>query len=301
MSFESVLTCAIMARDVYDTVSFPGWRPAVAPVKAPDGGFYGEALTNGRDGVIVVIRGTADGTDAIDDMSMIPHISASHAEHAIQKLIIEYCKGYPRHYASKGGTYVVSLVKAIFEIKNNTSMASWANKIPEDQTKFALVLAQRAYAYCQQNRQKLLCFTGHSLGGALAQFLSEQTGPGGTAKIPVPVPCIAFNSPCMGTISGMRKGFGGRILSVNARLDPLSLATNLAGNATHSGEKDYVLVETLAAPAPPQISDPPGMLEKKDFAKWIGVAAKCYHSMDNLTMALMKQHPGKLLVSSLHR
>lgn len=180
-------------------------------------------------------------------------------------------------------------------------MESWANRIPEDQTKFAVSLAQRAYDFCLRDKQKLLCFTGHSLGGALAQFLSEQTGTGGDTRIPVPVPCVAFNSPCMGSMSGMRRGYGGRIFSVNARLDPLSLATKLAGNATHSHEKDYVSVETVAAPTPPAISDPPGILEKKDFALWIKDAARCYHSMENLCNALMSQYPGKLLISALHR
>lgn len=299
MAYESILTTAIFARDIYsDNLDFPGWKRAVAPVAAPDGGFYGEAFTNGKDAVICAIRGTADLTDGLDDLSMFPHITGNQAEHAMQKLIIEYCRGFPKHYATKGGQIPILLTKKVAEIKANTRMSTWANKVPEDQAKFGIVLAQRAYQYCVENKQRIICFTGHSLGGALAQFLAEHTGEGGRIGIKPKVPAVAFNAPCMGSLGGMRRGYGGPILSVNSRLDPLSLATKLVGNATHSSEKFYVLVETKPPLPPPQVSDPPSIRQRTDFAEWFLGAALEYHGMANLVNALMSRYPGKELLSS---
>ncbi len=286
-----------MARDVYnDSINFPGWRRAVQPVAGPDGGFYGEALTNDKDAVIVAVRGTADFTDAIDDLSMAPHLDGAGAEAAMKELVAAYCTNFPAHYKD-AAQVPVHIAKRIFHAKSSNFMAPWANRVPEDQARFARVLALRAYQFCQEKRYKLLCFAGHSLGGAMSQYLSEQTGPGGVLNIPKKIPAISFNGPNMGTISGMRPGHGD-ILCVNSTLDPLSLATKLAGNRDHS-TKGYIMVNTLRPTPPPQVSNPPENAEIGQFTTWFLGACRRYHGMVELCNALMNEDPGNRLLSSI--
>lgn len=300
MAYETILTCAMLAQHVYSNLPTIGDWERKAMVDDQQEGFYGAGFfnTHDKDGVIVAVRGTNSQQDGIDDLSMVPGISGNKADHAMRKLIVEYCKGSPAHAVIQHANDAAGITSLIFDVKGSSRMKDWGNRIPEAQAKHACSLAQRVYRFCQENNVKIKCFTGHSLGGALAQYLSEQTG-GGATQIPEKIPAVAFNSPNMGTIAGMRKGNGGGILCVNSRLDPLSLATQLAGNESHAKNEDYyILVNTLAATPAPKVSNPLTYQERANFFKWLGDAALCYHGMSNLYTALCTKYPGSKLLSS---
>lgn len=286
----TILACALLANDVYGVKNgAPGWQRE-AQLNASDDGFFGAAYSNG-DNMIVAIRGTQEGRDVMDDANMVPVISADMAEVAMRNWVMEYCRGTP---AMSAGRNLEFLAKLVFS-KIGKVAKKWGNRIPPYQARLGYTFAKQAYRVCKLKNLKLRCFTGHSLGGALAQYLSEQTGDGGLTEIPKKIPAVAFNAPNMGTIDGMRKGSGGGILCVNSRLDPLSLSTKLAGNESHAvNEKYYIPVETWAMDPPPKLPDPPTPKEQGEFNSWFLKAAGRYHSMDNLYLALMSKYPGNM-------
>lgn len=293
----TILACALFANDVYsNTNKAPGWT-RVAQSSAADNGFFGAAYGyNGS--VIVALRGTQEMQDVVDDLNMIPGIDGTVAERVMRKMAIEYCKGTPAQLTAVQN--IGAFGKFLFTRAGvRKGVEKWGNRIPPNQARNACTFAKQVNSLCKTKGLKIRCFTGHSLGGALAQYLSEQTGDGGLTEIKEKIPAVAFNSPSMGTISGMRKGMGGGILCVNARLDPLSLATKLAGNDTHaSDENHYIHVETWKMDAPPQIPAQPTAKEQGAFNAWFLKAAGRYHSMDNLYLALCSNYPGNERLSS---
>jgi hypothetical protein len=292
MSYDpTILACALLANDVYaNTGKAPGFT-RIHQYAATDDGFFGAAYQWGET-VVVSLRGTQEMQDAIDDLNMIPGINGNAADLAMQKLVIEYCKGTRVEMAAIQNTG--AFAKYLFSRAGvQKGVEKWGNRIPPNQARNAYTFAKQVKNLCQKEKLNIRCFTGHSLGGALAQYLSEQTGDGGLTTIEKNVPAVAFNSPSMGTIAGMRKGMGGGILCVNSRLDPLSLATKLAGNESHAKGPDYYIrVETWMMDPPPPMSPTPTPNEQGAFNGWFVKAAGRYHSMDNLYMALMSKFPG---------
>lgn len=254
-------------------------------------GFYGATYVSGED-MVVAYRGTANWTDAVDDACMVPVKTAEQARMFGWRFMIHYT-----HRPDWTADAMGKVFETIFRLPaTQCALRQYANQIPPDHAEKAIRIANLAQKYAQKNasgvKYKLRCFVGHSLGGALAQYASEQTGAGGQIDGGVPIPGVSFNGPCMGNIVGMRRGFGGGIVAVHNELDPLSLATNIAGNASHAGREglnEFSLKVNpnydVPPPSPPPfpireiVSTPVAMVP---ILKWLGGAAGFYHDMDTV-------------------
>jgi alpha-beta hydrolase superfamily lysophospholipase len=171
----------------------------------------------------------------------------------------------------------------------------YANQVPTTQLSQAL-------AYFDRCPRAPNFVTGHSLGGALAQLVSQQRG----------VPAIAFNSPFMGDLSGVVLTSSQLIVQINARGDPLSLATAAAGNLPHGR---VITLDTAPFHPGPRLADAPPwwvaavspaaaafIVERDQFQyhrellSYLGEAMLHYHSMENLmkTIRLLRRFTTQL-------
>jgi hypothetical protein len=297
----TIQDCAGLANLVYNKPDHPtlGWTQFGPTYGDPRTGFngadtfqgfYGATYVRGED-MVVAYRGTANWTDAVDDACMVPVKTPEQARMFGWRFMLHYTQR-PDWTAEVMG----NVFETIFKLPaTQCALRQYANQIPPDHAQKAILIANLAQKYAQKNasgiKYNLRCFVGHSLGGALAQYASEQTGVGGQIEGGVPIPGVSFNGPCMGNIAGMRRGFGGGIVAVHNELDPLSLATNIAGNASHAGREglnEFTLKVTpkYDVPPPPAPSFPLRQALPKvamvPILKWLGGAAGFYHDMDTV-------------------
>jgi hypothetical protein len=194
----------------------------------------------------------------------------------------------------------------IFSSPGNMAINEWADRIPQGHSERAASLVIHAYMYTQAHKDRnihLRAVTGHSLGGALAQWVCEQTGPGGRINIKqgndssMSLPGLSFNGPFMGDLQGMRLGAGGELVCVNNIRDPLSKLTKLAGAKDHATHKSVEIDAGLFKAPPPSpyennwttlYSDvKSNFTTYKDVAfAWYGAAALYYHGIDTLVAYL---------------
>lgn len=259
-------------------------------------GFYGAAYEFDNE-VIIAIRGTSDFKDAWHDSYMAPYIPKDRAYGAMRKLVAEYCTANPNpHDLFKTDKNFEDLIaKQVAEMFEGLKAGGIAkNKVPPEQIKPALLLTRRVVNYCIANNKKILCFVGHSLGGAMAQYLSEQTGENTMYKRKIGA--VAFNSPYMGSMEGMKPGKGGGILYVNAKLDPLSFLTREVGNVSHAFTKTSPNEYKLAYAS--SVEPYPGSLDYPKFSGWLLKCMGYYHGMDNLIELLVSRRVGQLNVKN---
>ena len=228
VAVPSIHDCAILAQDVYDRTGNAQAMDARWVRRDPQNwgnGFAGGTYSKGAD-VVISLRGTEtdDSRDLISDAMMVPLARPGAARATLDHLLHNYHVSGPNLLASA----VPPLVEALMQ--NGTMrdlIRTSANQVPGEQV-------QRALQYFDRCSPRPTMVTGHSLGGALAQVVSQQRN----------VPCVAFNSPHMGDLGASAGADGGRVegmipmtsqtlLQVNANLDPLSVATAAVGNLTH--------------------------------------------------------------------
>jgi hypothetical protein len=231
--------------------------------------------------VVVAYRGTADLKDILDDAMMSPVKSGAGAAEFGRKLILSYLG----ERAGWTPDALSEVLRSVYSRRATQSiLQKYANQIPQDHGNPALSLALNARDYASKNKYRLRCFVGHSLGGALAQFVSEQTGSNGRAGMG-PLPGVSFNGPCMGNIAGMRRREGGGIVFAHHFLDPLSRATNLAGNGFH-GKEHEIACPAYPGGIPPEApqNQTPEQTGKalKALMAWMGEAFLYFHSMDTV-------------------
>lgn len=294
----TIWDCAAMANDVYKNEGNPAWK-RIMQKSAGDNGFFGAAYKQG-DNVVIGVRGTQEAQDVLDDLFMAPNIPGDRAGAALKKLVDDYVKGHS--FAKGGGDSLGFLANWIFSrVGVQHATKKWGNQIPPTQAMIARSFSMQVYNYCKANKLRLRCFVGHSLGGALAQYLSEQTGVGGALDIQEGIPAVAFNSPNMGKIQGMSKNAGGGILIVNARLDPLSFLTREVGNESHAASPKHewrnIDIGTFEPPPRYMPNEQHTTEEYQKFRNWLLRAMKFYHSIDNMQDYLSKEEPGHLTVS----
>jgi hypothetical protein len=286
----SIRELAWLSAQVYFDSSAPnGWRRIASDGAGNEqGGFYGAAYQKAGY-VVVAFRGTSDRSDAWHDSFMAPNIEPAQAKGAMLGLMDAY--GVP-----KGHSGAMNAAQAMHNV---FSQARFGNVVPLYQTLPARQFVRRVREICATEKLILRCFTGHSLGGAIAQYAAENTGTGGACQIPVCIPAVAFNSPNMGSMRNMRKGNGGGIVIVNARLDPLSLATRLAGNCSHatSSRHEFSLDTEPYGVKPPSLPSTPTQDQFVSFLSWLGAAAGHYHSITGLARFLERNDPGGMMLS----
>jgi hypothetical protein len=230
----SIQDCAGLALDVYDragnsTAASAGWTRI-------DGqnwrnGFAAGQYQQGSE-LVVAFRGTDtdDADDLLSDAMMVPILTTGAAQHAVQSIFREAGVHDPNMIT----LLAPRLVEAFVSIPAiQLTIRAAANRVPETQLRDAL-------AYFDGCTPRPRFVTGHSLGGGLAQLVSHERS----------VPAVAFNSPFMGTLRGAIQASSQSLLMVNARGDPLSVATRAAGNFPHGRE----IVLTVDGPpsSPPQ-------------------------------------------------
>lgn len=247
----TIQDCANLALASYTDFSNPnGWTQISHQGFGDDAeGFFGAAYRRNKD-IIVAFRGTSDLQDIIDDAGMAPFKTPAEA----RTFGVEFMRKYTttNELATQNIAKAVELAwKAkILERGKWLLFGERLNTLPSSQMteldKFLFRLGDEVLGYGFRIR----AFVGHSLGGALAQAASENysQGPFRIKDITgerhvfkrISIPAVGFNSPYMGTISGMQKGHGPGILCVNTKHDPLSIATQLAGNASHAAFTETV-------------------------------------------------------------
>ena len=281
--------CATLAFDVYDrtgnqTAQTAGWTRV-------DGQNWGPGFAAGhyrkQSDVVVAFRGTDtdDSRDILSDAAMVPLLRRGAAQDALQALA--------RQYNLEDQTTIARVAGRIIDVIAQTEPVSdaierYANQVPTDQFRQAL-------AYFDGIRPRPQFVTGHSLGGALAQLVSQQRS----------VTALAFNSPSMGTIQGAVPATSMLIAQVNARGDPLSLATQSVGNLPHGR---VLTIDIQPYSAPPQfrrrqlgwmdlMMPVPAMLQRewsahtehyREIVSYLGGAMLHHHSMKNLLIALIR-------------
>lgn len=227
----SALDCAYLADDVYNRANNNlaqerGWLRVDAQNWLH--GFAAGIYERGGERV-VAFRGTDtdDADDILSDARMVPVATVQQITRVVPTILHEYGVG-DRTELVIGGT-LLSEVLASYRARMATAVL--ANQAPPIQT-------HQAQSYLRQVSPQPVYLTGHSLGGALAKVISLNTG----------IPCIAFNSPYMGTLRGVVPMSSEGITSINARLDPLSLSTRAVGNLPHGRD---IVVDTPACPRRP--------------------------------------------------
>lgn len=209
-SAQSVFTmveAASLAEKVYKFESPSGWKRVGDP-KIGSWGF-GAALYKKGDITVVAYVGTNDAADGVVDAFMLPQLRLGAGVEALRKLFKRYCV---TDLSVRAAMAVLGLV---IESYSSSGVARvFFNSVPPQQTRQALAFYKK---------HKADYVVGHSLGGALAKVVSQECS----------VPCIAFNSPCMGQMRGFTPQATDLITSVNAHLDPLSFLTREVGNQSH--------------------------------------------------------------------
>jgi len=216
----SALDCAVLAEDVYNRVDnnlaqSHGWRRLDGQNWA-DGFAAGVYEKNNQR--VVAFRGTDDFADAISDARMVPSASLARVASVTPRVLNEY--GLSDRVELVVGAVMLSQI--LNHRYTRRAIRVLANQTPPEQTRLAT-------AYRRSISPGPDFVTGHSLGGALAKTISLREG----------IPCVAFNSPFMGDLRGVPPVSSEQVTSINARLDPLSLATGQVGNLSH-GRNIYV-------------------------------------------------------------
>lgn len=210
----SAVDCAVLSEDVYNRennqlANSHDWQRLDA--QNWQGGFA--AGTYERRGQrVIAFRGTDDVDDALSDARMIPNASPERVASVTPMVLSEY--GLSDRTELQVGAVLLSHL--LTRPSMRSVIALFANQTPPEQTRQAL-------DYVRRQTSSPVFFTGHSLGGALAKVLSLRLG----------INCVAFNSPFMGDLRGVAPMSSELITSINARSDPLSLATRQVGNLAH--------------------------------------------------------------------
>ncbi len=262
------------------------WTPIdevkVAAAGGQAQGFFGQAYKRGEN-VVIAVRGTDNLTDVMADLHMVPNGLSGERANEVIRNILAIWEGRD---SSPGSQALSAAAERVFNTQGaQEGTKTYCNQIPTTHAGKAMQLAHLADAYAQKNGLTLRAVTGHSLGGGLAQFISEQTGAGGKLSDIRPIAGAAFNSVVMGKIAGMRPYGGGGIVVVNTRLDPLHLAMQYAGNKSHAWgpTRQFDLdLPRFGAKPPNEKLYPTDESYYKLFKQWFAVAAVYYHSMLNL-------------------
>jgi hypothetical protein len=243
----SIRDCAELSQDVYDRTgntqaSAVGWSRR-DPINWGQG--FAAGTYDKRGETVIAFRGTEtdDGDDLISDAMMVPLTHPGDAMVTLQTLL--------RHYNVSNTGVIANIAPQLLENLFQSPAAkigvyALANTAPREQL-------QKALAYFDRAKPRPAFVTGHSLGGALAQLVSQQRD----------VPCVAFNSPHMGDLQGVVPMTSMLIVQVNANGDPLSLATRAAGNLTHGR---VITVNIPPFHAPPQY-------EPQNLPRWATLVA----------------------------
>jgi hypothetical protein len=198
LSSEPQLTiydCAALSENCYKPSNVGGWTliSRLSDIKDQSTGFAASLYVRGKDAVLAY-RGTSNmPEDLITDLRMVPSREGS----ALERLLTVMAAVW----AGRIDTPMTDVSQALasgynfFEIKS--VVEKHANSAPKEQGGAAMRRLQGCLAYAADNGLKLRCVTGHSLGGALAQFASEQTGSG---EFPQAIPGVSFNGPFMGDL-----------------------------------------------------------------------------------------------------
>jgi len=223
----SFFECACLAEDVYhrennDLASAIGWTRVDA--QNWQNGFAA-GLYRKNNTTVVSFRGTDtdDIDDILADLRMIPLSELDLTEELPQALLHAY--GVDAQEMQVGG-YIVGQIATSAATRRR--IRAHANQVPREQV-------QQALQYFLSIEPRPAVLVGHSLGGALAKIVSLEHN----------IRAIAFNSPFMGDLQGVRPISSLYISSINARLDPLSMATDLVGNLAHG---QTILVDTAPYP-----------------------------------------------------
>jgi hypothetical protein len=278
----SLNDCAVLADDVYRDGRNPagrhGWK--LVDLQSWDKGFAaGTYERNGK--TVVAFRGTDDSEDIfVANVQMIPLVDKGKAEEVV-KVVLE-------KYGSSDDALLNGSVSKVLEYllqhpKIRESIRQGANRVPSKQGRLVL-------SYFKSRRVKPSFVVGHSLGGALAKYVAHETSSHG----------VAFNSPMMGDLAGMRPLSLPTLLNVNTVGDPLSFATEVAGNLSHGN--------TISIAIPPKVIRTsakfttwqkvliPDIVEmalwardQKRLIEDVAQLALYYHSMKNLSDAISRQ------------
>ncbi|HSH09954.1 MAG TPA: hypothetical protein VK995_06170 [Oceanipulchritudo sp.] len=233
----TALDCAILSEDVYNRennqlAASAGWLRVDAQNWGE--GFAGGTYVKGNS-VVVAFRGTEtdDMQDIIADAHMVPSAPPDRILQVIPSLLREYDLSDSVELQLGG----ILLGGILVDWRSRALVGTYANQVPPEQTSLATTYVQSRFPRPQY-------VTGHSLGGALAKAISLQMN----------IPGVAFNSPFMGDLRGIPPISSSILKSINTRGDPLSLATEAAGNLSH-GETILVDIPRFREPAParPQI------------------------------------------------
>jgi hypothetical protein len=235
--------CAVLSEDVYnqeDNSLAEGHGWARLDGQGWGSGFAAGTYLKGRDRV-VAFRGTDDFADVLSDARMVPDASVDRIEAVTPALLDQYGLS-DREELVIGGSLLTQLLTTG---DARRVIRTYANQVPPEQTR-------QAEAYLDNLAQPPTYFTGHSLGGALAKIMTVRRG----------IPCVALNSPYMGDLRGMTPVSSAGILSIRARSDPLSVATENAGNLPHGR---VIIVDT-----PDYANPPPRRPEVQSYTRPTG-------------------------------
>lgn len=287
-SAPTVLECAELSADVYYASGSVGKWTRFGNHTFSDDGFYGASYREtGTANVIVAVRGTQESQDAKDDAYMAPIITGTRAEHAMMKMVTRYLRGRRSPGALNNMPQLAQKIMGARVARKTAE--NHGNQIPPVQAATGIRFMNNVLETCKKEKLDIQAITGHSLGGGLTQYLSEQTGTGGLIRNSPPIPGVAFNSPFMGSMKGMHYKSGGGILIVNCSLDPLSFLTQHVGNSSHATLGTVVLEPVPYAKPAPELPPKPTIPEFKKFVAWLLPAMKHYHSMDEMVKLVRKQ------------
>jgi hypothetical protein len=296
--------CAAVAADVYtpgggDASPFglqelPGFRRRLfSHFTNSDWGFAGSVYKRDRN-LIVSFRGTSNAGDAYDDAIMVPEgLDAKTGSNAVLQILERW--EMTSNPSARARKLAGDLSWLASQPAARSLVRKYSNQIPENQAGAARELTKAAFQYGLKNGLRLVCVTGHSLGGALAQYVAVRSPIilGGFT-----LPGVSFNGPNMGSIRGMQShGDRGAILIVNNYLDPLSSITRLVKSASAAPQNRSLLLHAKPIfPGPPRhleaVYSPLNILGDP-YYQWVKNAAIHYHSMGLLADWLRSEWPGQ--------
>jgi hypothetical protein len=211
---------------------------------------------------------------------MIPIIAPGKTKAMFEQLLKQYGLNQTNSLTRATPAMVENFVQHPF-IRSLITL--FANRIPPEQS-------DRAMRYFQSVPGNPRYVVGHSLGGALAKIVAMKTS----------TTAVAFNSPFMGDLKGTLPQSSPRIISVNTKGDPVSLATKAVGNLSHGRTINVAISPPSVRPLQvPKwklgwrlILDPYGELIKPQ-------AAYINNVFDHLLIAILHYHDMKNLHSAI--